>query len=177
MNIVNNKRKRDSQTKIKAAFLELLETKNVNEINITDIVKLAKINRSTFYANYQGIHELIESIQEEMFEQMLSLYQDETKSRAHSYNYLPMFKNIRDNQDYYKLLFKLGFDYSKRYNMTTEAEEAIKFLGTEENLDYHIEFFKAGMTAIIKKWLANGCVETPEEMTDILRREYGRRIG
>ena len=39
-------------------------------------------------------------------------------------------------------------------------------------MDYHIEFFKAGITAIIKKWLNSGCVESPEEINDILISEY-----
>ena len=39
MNIVNNKRKKESKTKIKKAFIELLQTKEINEINITDLVK------------------------------------------------------------------------------------------------------------------------------------------
>ena len=41
-----------------------------------------------------------------------------------------------------------------------------------KNIDYHIEFFRAGLNAIIKKWLNNGCKESPEEMSDILQNEY-----
>ncbi len=39
-------------------------------------------------------------------------------------------------------------------------------------MDYHVEFHKAGLNAIIKKWLNGGCVETPEEMEGILKSEY-----
>ena len=39
-------------------------------------------------------------------------------------------------------------------------------------IDYHIEFFRAGLNAIIKKWLNNNCKESPEEMTTILESEY-----
>jgi hypothetical protein len=41
-----------------------------------------------------------------------------------------------------------------------------------EFIDYHIEFFRAGLNAIIKKWLNNGCKETPEEMVKIITSEY-----
>ena len=41
-------------------------------------------------------------------------------------------------------------------------------------IEYHIEFFKHGLNAIIKKWLNDGCKETPEELQDILNSEYRR---
>lgn len=45
------------------------------------------------------------------------------------------------------------------------------------NMEYHIEFFKAGMSAIIKKWLLNNYKESPEEMIEILDSEYkGKKI-
>ena len=48
MNKPNNKRKRDSINRIETAFIELLQTKELNEINVTELVKKAEVNRSTF---------------------------------------------------------------------------------------------------------------------------------
>ena len=42
----------------------------------------------------------------------------------------------------------------------------------DKYIDYHIEFFMAGLNAIIKKWLNNGCLESPEEINKILQDEY-----
>lgn len=39
-------------------------------------------------------------------------------------------------------------------------------------VEYHIEFFKSGITKIIKLWLKNGCRESPEDMVEILESEY-----
>ena len=39
MNVVNNKRKRDSQEKIKKVFIELIQNKEINEITVSDICK------------------------------------------------------------------------------------------------------------------------------------------
>ena len=43
------------------------------------------------------------------------------------------------------------------------------------NIKYHIEFFRNGLNAIIKLWLAGGCQETPEEMAEVLKAEYRGR--
>ena len=45
----------------------------------------------------------------------------------------------------------------------------------DANLKYHIEFFRNGLNAIIKLWLANGCLESPEEMAEVLKAEYRGR--
>jgi hypothetical protein len=44
-----------------------------------------------------------------------------------------------------------------------------------KNLNYHIEFFRNGLNAIIKLWLAGGCKESPEEMAEVLKMEYRGR--
>lgn len=172
MNTSNNKRRKNSQEKIEKVFIELLQKKDLNKINVTDIVKLANINRSTFYTNYLDIYDLADKLKEKMFHDYLSLYQEERKTHKHSYNYLPMFKDIKENQLFYKTLFKLNFDFSDYYDFHLEKEEMIKFYGNDKNMDYHMAFFKAGIDAIIKKWLDNGCSESPEEMVKILNDEY-----
>jgi hypothetical protein len=42
-------------------------------------------------------------------------------------------------------------------------------------MEYHIEFFRNGLNAIIKLWMDGGCKESPEEMVEILRQEYNGR--
>lgn len=107
-----------------------------------------------------------------MFIELSELYAEERIEHKHSYNYLKLFKHIKDNQIFYNTLFKLGFEYTKYSSDNGENEEAQKYLNTTEHIDYHIEFFKAGMNAIIKKWLKSGCKETPEEINNILLTEY-----
>lgn len=171
MNKPDNKRKRASQDKIKTAFLDLLKNKEVHEISVSEIVKMAEINRSTFYENYFDIYDLANQIKKDMFDKIISLYPNEAESRTHSHKFINLFRNIRENQEYYSLLLKLNFDFSTYYDFV-DYDSVMKHLGTTENLDYHIEFFKAGMNAIVRKWLSGGCKETPEEINDVLVREY-----
>lgn len=42
-------------------------------------------------------------------------------------------------------------------------------------VEYHMEFFKAGITQTIKLWLKNGCKESPEDMYEIIKSEYKGR--
>ena len=175
MNTPNNKRRRESQEKIEKVFVQLLQTKNINEISVSDICKLAKVNRSTFYANYIDLYDLVEKLHSRMIEDFFNLYAEEVAAKKHSYDFLKLFKHIKNNQIFYKTYFKLGIDYmwDSGYNIN---EEMIKWYGKPEHAEYHITFFRAGINAIIQKWLDNGCKESPEEIDLIIKNEYKKRI-
>ena len=66
MNTVNNKRKQESVTKIKKAFVELLQTKEIKDISVTDICKITNLNRSTFYANFLDVYDLADKVRESL---------------------------------------------------------------------------------------------------------------
>ena len=68
MNTPNNKRKRDSQEKIEKTFVQLIQKKNISEISVSTICEIAKLNRSTFYANYIDVYDLVEKEQVVMCE-------------------------------------------------------------------------------------------------------------
>lgn len=173
---MNKTIKKSAIERIESAFIELIQSKEINEITVTEIVKKAKVNRSTFYVNYVDIYDLADKIREKMYLNILDLYKEEAIKKEHSYNYLKLFEHIKDNQIYYKTLFKLNFDFSNYYDSSLEEKDALKYLGTTKNIEYHKEFFKAGMSAILKMWLNNGCKESPEEIVEILNIEYkGKR--
>ena len=62
MNVKNNKRRRQSQEKIEKAFIELLQTKELMQITVSEICSKTSLNRSTFYANYVDVFDLADKI-------------------------------------------------------------------------------------------------------------------
>ena len=99
MNTINNKRKKDSQERIKKVFIELIQNKEISEITVSDICKKANLNRSTFYSNYIDIYDLADNIKDDLFNDVLTLYPDETKDKKHSYDFLKLFKHINPTLD------------------------------------------------------------------------------
>ena len=129
-----------------------------------------KNNRSTFYANYLDIYDLAEKVVKRIEEDVFSLYKEERETKNNSHNYLKLFRHIKDNQLFYKTYFKLNMN--KHYIFTEYDTNLSKIMYYDKYVDYHIEFFMAGLNAIIKKWLNNGCLESPEEINKILQDEY-----
>lgn len=172
MNVKNNKRRKESQEKIEKAFIELLQTREIKDITITDIIKSTNLNRSTFYANYIDIFDLADKTRKKLEEDFSGLFADYDYFNERS-GALKMFTHIKENQIFYKTYFKLCYD-EKHLVSIYDSKRAEKEHMTN-NLKYHIEFFRNGLNAIIKLWLAGGCKESPEEMAEILKQEYRGR--
>jgi len=172
MNTPNNKRKKESQEKIEKTFLQLIQTKDVENISVSDICKLSNLNRSTFYANYIDIYDLMDKVRIRMGTEFANMYINDNTAGQNSSSYLKMFKHIKENQIFFNTYFKLKFDTVPTIFKFHE-ELALKYYNNK-HIDYHCEFFKAGLNAILKKWLNNGCKETPEEMLEILISEYNK---
>jgi len=170
MNTSNNKRKKESQEKIEKTFLQLIQTKQVENITVADICKVCNLNRSTFYANYIDIYDLVEKVRTRMEDEFANVFTSDSETGQNPSSYLKMFYHIRENQIFYKTYFKLNFDTAS--TPTQFHEELAEKYYNNKHIDYHMEFFKAGLNAIIKKWLNCGCKETPEEMLEILVSEY-----
>lgn len=170
MNTPNNKRRRESRERIERAFMELLEKSELNKISVTDICKLSAVNRTTFYANYLDIYDLAEAVQTRLEGEVLSLYVEEQENRRPSHDFLKLFCHIKENPGIYKTYFMLNADGKLRFTSYDHNEALNRF--EAKYIDYHIEFFAAGLNAIIKKWLENDCRESPEEIYSILKAEY-----
>ena len=173
MNVKNNRRRRESIERIEKAFIELLQTRELNEISVSDLCKICELNRSTFYANYVDLYDLADKVRVLLESEVNHLYETERTQKFNSNDYLRLFRHIQENQLFYRTYFKLGYDnqYEIQFYDTEQAKQDFN----NQYIDYHMEFFKSGLTAIIKRWLAGGCRETPEEMDHIVRSEYQGR--
>ena len=74
MNTINNKRRKESQEKIEKAFVSLLQTREIKEITVSDIIKMTGLNRSTFYANYLDVYDLADQLRAELESQFTELF-------------------------------------------------------------------------------------------------------
>ncbi len=174
MNTKNNKRRRESQEKIEKAFMQLLQTRELKEITVSDICKMTELNRSTFYANYQDVYDLADRLREKLEKDFDAQFSSDPAAN-HQGGALKMFTHIRDNQIFYKTYFKLG--YEERHTVWVYDVKRAQADFDNTHIKYHIEFFRQGLNAIIKMWLDGGCRETPEEMADILWQEYRGRAA
>lgn len=172
MNVKNNKRRKESQEKIEKAFVKMLQERELKDITVSDLIKETGLNRSTFYANYMDIFDLADKVRHRLENDFGTLFADYDYFNERN-GALKMFKHIKENQIFYKTYFKLCYD--ERHLISVFDPKRAEQENMSANLRYHIEFFRNGLNAIIKLWLANGCRESPEDMAEVLRSEYRGR--
>jgi AcrR family transcriptional regulator len=147
-----DRRKKKTQIAIENALLELLQTKPLEEISISELSDYADINRKTFYNNYSSIEEVLQGIN-----QKLSL---------HIFNALPEKITINNEIEIYNLLlnFTTALEPQKEIlKQITQTSDNISFIQyfkdqilpyVERNLlSYHVD---PALTPYINNYLING---------------------
>ena len=67
-----DRRSQYSQKMLRKALLELMQTKKLSAITVTDICKLADLNRGTFYKYYDDVNDLFSHIEAAFIEELRS---------------------------------------------------------------------------------------------------------
>lgn len=61
---------------IAQSFLELLKEKPMAKITVTELCQKAQINRATFYKHYLDVQDLMEKLEEQLFQQIRDAFTD-----------------------------------------------------------------------------------------------------
>lgn len=152
-----------SRRLIRQAFLELLQEKAFEKITVTDIVKRADINRSTFYAHYPDVQGLIEEMINDIIERSISLISQMDIQEIFR-DPMPFLSSLialgNDNIEIYKLLEKS--EYSNIHIAELKASFFQKAIA-EESIPVHIRqsstyqirvsFFIGGIMNTYTQWL------------------------
>ncbi|MGM9971228.1 MAG: TetR/AcrR family transcriptional regulator [Anaeroplasmataceae bacterium] len=178
MNKKNNKRYKQNSQKIEDTFLALIQNNSYENITISQICQEACVNRSTFYAHYDDINDLIIKI-ESKFALSMSLIFDHGMRQEHQ-AFIEMFSFIEKNKAFYKAFLNISQVTFAEKNIQKNILSNIKnssnnFNYNEIEITYRAHFFGAGIKAICKLWLDRDCKESPKQMAEIIVKEYIKR--
>jgi len=178
VNIKNNLRYKASSEKIETAFLTLILNHKYEDITISQVCKQAEINRSTFYAHYDDINDLVIKIESKFAQGTASIFNYGERQTHEAM--IEMFTFVKANKHFYKAF--LNIPYTTLAERNTKIE-VLKNIGQKLNIDkshtigifYRASFFGAGIKEMCRLWLERDCQETPEQMAKLLLEEYTDR--
>ena len=152
-----------SRRLINQAFLELLKEKPFEKITVTDIVKRADINRSTFYAHYPDVRGLVESLMEHAVNASVELVAGLNIQDIFT-DPTPFLKGLSvigaESQELYRLLGNTDFALRQVEKLKTVLlEKAVTTVDIPESIrrspvfHIHINFFIGGILNTYQQWL------------------------
>jgi len=166
-----NRRTLYSKKVIIEAFLLLLQEKNLNKITVTNICKVADINRGTFYSYYNDPFDLMRSIEEELIEKMMS-----TINISGEENILnELLKLILINKELCKIIFNeknishvLNTVLNSAHDITIAEIKKKLPNANETHLEYFFTYSTGGIIKVIRKWINDDMNIPTEEVVQIL---------
>jgi AcrR family transcriptional regulator len=171
-----DRRKKYTRMVLKESLMALLKEKPISSLTIKEICELADLNRSTFYAHFSSQYDLLNAIEEEFIEDMVSTLNQYNFSKEEEA--LKMTEKILEyiarNSDVCQMLLGENSDiHFQKKGMKITQEYIFKNWITDsqfdrETFEYINIFVVSGSIYVIKNWVENGMDKTPKEMAEII---------
>lgn len=161
---------------LKDSLLTLLKEKQMAAITVKELCELADVNRSTFYAHYLDLYDLLAQIEDELIEELnmyLSTY-NFTKEKEALQMTEKLLEYLATRQDECKTLLNENSDSSFQKKVEDVAHQFImKNWMAVNHLDqnfseYLSAFIVSGSIQMMKMWINNGMDKSPKEMAEII---------
>ncbi|MBT2637679.1 TetR-like C-terminal domain-containing protein [Bacillus sp. ISL-39] len=180
-----DRRKRYTRMVLKESLMDLLKNKPISNITIKEICELADINRSTFYSHYSSQYDLLNAIEEEFIEDMVSTLNQYNFSKEEEALKMTekILKYIAKNSDVCQTLLSENSDihFQKKGMMITQEFIFKNWISDSqldrETFEYINIFVVSGSIYVIKNWVENGMDKTPREMADIIYNFINRGLS
>lgn len=159
---------------LSAAFVELLREKGYSAITVSDIIERANIGRSTFYSHYRDKDDLFVNELDRVIE--LLSEQIPNQKDMPFFPSLGLFKHVGYEYELYKsLLWTPGIDLLIKHLQTSLSQRIEQGLQQDERnfempLPILASFIAGSFLILLKWWLENKMVYSPEEMDDIFKK-------
>lgn len=163
---------------IKDTFISLLSEKDIKKITVSEICKLADINRATFYRYYLDVYDLLDKIQEEFIEELKNPY-IEDPSRVSSVGAFSkeILQVFIDNKELVKILF----DTNNNIYFLNEVLEVAYVMCknkweqdipniTEDEINYAATFIFNGALGVVNFWVMNNFDKDIDEVANAIEQ-------
>ena len=169
-----DRRVRRTKKLLTQALTDLMQHKQVKEITVKELTELADMNRGTFYLYYKDIYDMLESIEDNMFNalnEILGRHEKENVVVQSGPVLTDLLEFIRENQEMVRVLLSPHGDMNFLHRLNDVLRE--KFLqdikraepeAGEETLDYQYSFIVFGTAGLIRAWVNRDCQEPVDQM-------------
>lgn len=179
---------RDAQSRIRQAFTALLVEKPIGHITVKELCQRAEVNRSTFYAHYADIYDLLAKLEEDMVEDFQRALEPLLKGGAELTAPLDaemaepsllrimtgIYQCLQDNGDICTVTLGEHGDKAFAVRLLSLGWESCLAAysnhlwgASPKQLEYFYAFVSNGHIGLLQKWLEEGMTTSVEEMASM----------
>lgn len=173
----NGKERRSSVRRTKKllsqGLIELMQQKQVKDITVRELADLVDVNRGTFYLYYRDIFDMLERLEEELFEQLnaVILAHKGEPILTHARPMLKdLFRIVAENKEICSVLLSDNGDIKFLQKLSDVIQEKLRmdwlngYVENETEFEYRYAFGALGFIGLLRTWLHRDCVESADDM-------------
>lgn len=166
---------------IKEALLDLLKTKPLAKITVSELCNHSSVNRTTFYRHYESLQDVLKEFEFDFIKQIpkpnffpnndLDMQKHIATTCTYIYEHADIVKifflNLSDS-DFLEVMYKFYKEFLEAF-----PERDIPFSHLDDDtIQMIIAFFCGGWLSLIRKWILDDVNKTPTEIANILYNAF-----
>lgn len=169
-------RVRYTKMMIQKSFVSLMKEMPLNKITVTDVCKLAQINRATFYKHYLDCFDLMGQLENQFIEEIQEKI-DQSFDKGLYPVMLVILEAIEENAQDYLVLFSQNGDprfasrlFSSCFSMLDlKDNEKYHSLSLQER-EWLYYFIATGISGILGQWIESGMKADKKEVAAFIQK-------
>ena len=167
-----DRRVRRTKKLLTHGLIQLMKEKQVQDITVRELADLVDVNRGTFYLYYRDIFDMLDSIEQELFNQvnqLIAAHKGETVL-THTLPVLKeLFHLVEENKELCQVLLGQNGDMKFLKKLSDVVQDAFRrewlmMKKDEVTSDYSYAFGALGFVGLLRTWLERDCVEKADDM-------------
>lgn len=157
---------------IRAALFELLETRSLDAVTVTDICAKADVNRGTFYKYYRDVYDLFEKTEDEFIDKIHALFEQTQATGSGMPDFFnSVFRILSENKDLVQVARNREFTEQFTKKLLVFVLPQINELiadtdpsASPEEIGLLSEYIMGGCTRVVAAWIAGDMAITADRM-------------
>ena len=175
-----DRRVRKTKAQLRAGLARLMQKKSIKEITVKELVDEVDINRSTFYLHYSDIYQMLESIENELMDEIAQAIEEYPLNLVQYGSSYPLIEHIftilDNNKDICIALLGKNGDMAfvsrieKLIADTVLHRLSIRLPKNNRDIEYAYAFCLNGCVGMIKTWLSSENQESTQHMAELTHK-------
>nr|WP_221437240.1 TetR/AcrR family transcriptional regulator [Gracilibacillus halotolerans] len=166
----------------------MLKEKPLEDISITELCRIAKINRGTFYLHYKDVHGVLKDYWETIIADLKESYEEpyyQTNFKIENVqaDMIKIFHHVKQYQDFYQIIFSektpMFYYYQLFETVHSFVRDSFNKSLTDDNKNLKVEFLISYQTNAILGLLLEWHKQDYETSVELLNEQliYSIRLG